>query len=187
MKDADCRWNDTTILCHTGTDMRPGDTLTIAGQQWAFIHHKGGFSGRAAVFKPHREHDKGVQKTHTPNTAQELLARQTKRHQWASALQEFHDAFQAAWDAPDLFDASPEELAAATAAINNAQDCGTALKPHLRTIWRDHPDLEQQHRLRVDHQLKSIAYMAEDLRQFQQNDLGTPCPAAVHALLDEEL
>lgn len=188
VKDADCRWNDTTILCHTGTDLRSGDTLTIAGQEWAFIHHKGGFSGVAAVFKPHREKEPSRgQRLQTPNTAQELLSRQTKRHQWASALQEFHDAFQAAWEVPDFFDAPPQELAAATAVINNAQDCGAALKPHLRTIWRDHEDLEQLHRLRVEHQLKSIAYMAEDLRQFQQNDLGTPCPAAVHALLDEEL
>ena len=30
VKDADCRWNDTTILCHTGTDLTPGDTITIA-------------------------------------------------------------------------------------------------------------------------------------------------------------
>ena len=53
-KDSDCRWNNATILCHTGTDLRPGDTLTYARQKWAFIHHKGGFSGMAAVFKPHR-------------------------------------------------------------------------------------------------------------------------------------
>ena len=185
--DGDCRWNDTTILCHTGTDMRPGDTLTIAGQQWAFIHHKGGFSGVAAVFKPHRERDKGTDFSRTPNTAQELLSRQTKRFQWASALHEFHDAFQAAWDAPDFYSCTPQQLSAAANAINNAQDCGAALKTHLQTIWREHKDLEQLHRLRVEHQLKSIAYMAEDLRQFQQNDLGTHCPAAVHALLDEEL
>ncbi|QNI54646.1 hypothetical protein SynBIOSE41_02141 [Synechococcus sp. BIOS-E4-1] len=55
VKDADCRFNDEVVLCHTGTDLRPGDTITISGAQWAFIHHKGGFSGMAAVFMPHRE------------------------------------------------------------------------------------------------------------------------------------
>ena len=51
-------------------------------------------------------------------------------------------------------------------------------------IWRDHDDLSQLHRLRVEAQLKSIAYIAEDLRQFQQNELGLPCPAAVQELLE---
>ena len=185
-KDADCRWNDSTILCHTGTDLRSGDTLTIAGQEWAFIHHRGGFSGSAAVFKPHRERSRG-EHPQTPNTAQELLSRQTKRHQWASLIQEFHDAFQVAWDAPDFYTATPQQLTEAFSAISNAQECAAGLKPHLRSIWRDHQDLEQLHRLRIEQQLKSIAYMAEDMRQFKQNDLGTPCPAAVHELLGEEL
>ena len=182
-KDADCRWNDSTILCHTGTDLRSGDTLTIAGQEWAFIHHRGGFSGSAAVFKPHRERSRG-EHPQTPNTAQELLSRQTKRHQWASLIQEFHDAFQVAWDAPDFYTATPQQLAEAFSAISNAQECAAGLKPHLRSIWRDHQDLEQLHRLRVEQQLKSIAYMAEDMRQFKQKDLGTPCPATVRDLAE---
>lgn len=182
-KDADCRWNDDCIMCHTGTDLRPGQTITIAGQPWAFIHGKGGFSGMAAVFKPHRKRDY----SRTPSSAQELLSRQTKRFQWASAIQEFHNTFQAAWDAPDFYNCTPQQLSAAATAITNAQDWGAALKTHLQTIWREHKDLEQLHRLRVEQQLRSIAFMAEDLRQFQQNDLGVPCPAAVHQLLGEEL
>ena len=186
VKDADCRWNDTTILCHTGTDLRSGDTLTINGTQWAFIHHNGGFSGSAAVFKPHREKEPSRgQRLQTPNTAQELLSRQTKRFQWASVLQEFHDAFQAAWDAPDFYNCTPHQLTAALTAINNAQECGAALKPHLRSIWRDHQDLEQLHRLRVESQLKTIAFMAQDALEFQQkNGLGIPCPVAVRELAE---
>ena len=181
-KDADCRWSDSTILCHTGTDLRTSDTLTIAGQEWAFIRPNGGHSGRAAVFKPHRRQGKGGQRTHNPNNVKDLLSHQIKRHQWASLIQEFHDAFQAAWDAPDFYTANPQQLKAAFASISNAQGCGAALKPHLRSIWRDHQDLEQLERLRVEQQLKSIAYMAEDMRQFQQNDLGTPCPADVRSI-----
>ncbi|WP_232199939.1 hypothetical protein [Synechococcus sp. CC9616] len=163
--------------------MRPGDTLTIAGQQWAFIHHNGGFSGSAAVFKPDRERDRWP-KPATPNTAQELLSRQTKRSQWAHILDQFHNAFDAAWDAPDFYTATPDELHSACVAITDAQVKAAALKPHLKTIWRDHEDLAQLHRLRVEAQIKSIAYQVEDLRQFQQNNLGTPCPAAVRAMAE---
>ena len=182
VKDADCRWNDTTILCHSGTDMRPGDTLTIASQQWAFIHHKGGFSGVAAVFKPHRERSI----SRTPNTAQELISRQTKHHQWSEVLKQFFAAFDAAWNIPDLQTASPEQLAAAFSTIDNAQTKAAALTPHLQAIWRDCPDLKQLHRLRVEENLKAIAYMAADVRNFKEQDLGNPCPAAVRSWLEEQ-
>ena len=185
VKDADCRFNDGVILCHSGTDLTPGDTITINGAQWAFIHHKGGFSGSAAVFKPHREKEltRG-QRLHTPSSAQELLSRQTKRSQWAHILDQFHDAFDEAWNIPDLYTCTPDQFQSACAAVSDAQAKAAALRPHLRTIWRDHEDLSQLHRLRVEAQLKSIAYIAEDLRQFQQNELGLPCPAAVQELLE---
>ncbi len=185
VKDADCRFNDEVVLCHTGTDLRPGDTITISGAQWAFIHHNGGFSGSAAVFKPHREKElpRG-QRLQTPNTAQQLLSMQTRRHQWASAIEEFHTAFQLAWDIPDLYEASPEQLQSASAAVSDAQSCAAALRPHLPHIWRDHKDLEQLHRQRVESNLKTLSYIAEDLRQFQQNELGTPCPAAVRSMAE---
>ncbi len=167
-KDADCRWNNTTILCHTCTDLRDGDTITIAGQPWAFIHHKGGFSGMAAVFKPHRERSRG-EHLQTPNSPQELLSRQTKRHQWSEVLNQFSDAFDTAWKTPDHYTASPDQLQSAYAAISDAQNKAAALKLHLRSVWRDHEDLEQLHRLRVEHQLKSIAYMAEDTPPMRRN------------------
>ena len=185
VKDADCRFNDEVVLCHTGTDLRPGDTITISGAQWAFIHHNGGFSGSAAVFKPHREIDSPRgQRPQTPNTAQELLSRQTKRSQWAHILDQFHDAYDEAWNIPDLYTCTPNQFQSACAAVSDAQAKAAALRPHLRTIWRDHDDLSQLHRLRVEAQLKSIAYIAEDLRQFEQNELGLPCPAAVQELLE---
>ena len=185
VKDADCRFNDDVVLCHTGTDLRPGDTITISGAQWAFIHHNGGFSGSAAVFKPHREKEPSRgQRLQTPNTAQELLSRQTKRSQWAHILDQFHDAFDEAWNIPDLFTCSPNQFQSACAVVSDAQAKAAAIRPHLRTIWRDHHDLEQLHRLRVEAQLKSIAYIAEDLRQFQQNETGLPCPVAVRVLTE---
>ena len=171
------------ILCHSGADLRPGQTITIAGQTWAFTHHNGGFSGSAAVFKPDRERSK-CEWLRTSNSPPELITRQTEHHRWRVCLKQLFDAHDAAWNVPDFYSSSPEQLAQSFAVINDAQAKAAALAPHLQTIWRDCPDLKQLHKLRVESQLKSIAYMAEDLRQFQQNDLGTPCPAAVRAMAE---
>ena len=84
--------------------------------------------------------------------------------------------FQAAWD----------QLKDAFAAIDDAQTKAAALAPHLQTIWREHPDLKQLHRLRVEDNLKAIAYMADDVRRFKEQDLGTPRPVAVRAWLEDE-
>ena len=137
VKDADCRFNDEVVLCHTGTDLRPGNTITINGAQWAFIHHRGGFSGSAAVFRPHRELERPSTTTRTPNTAQELLSRLTKRSQWAHILNQFHDAYDEAWNIPDLYSCTPNQFQSACAALSDAQAKAAALRPHLRTIWRD--------------------------------------------------
>ena len=187
-KDTDCRWNDATILCHTGTDLRPGDTLTIAGQKWAFIHHKGGFSGIAAVFKPHRDRNREEWKWDlrrpTPNSPEQLLAIQQKRSQWSDVLDQFFAAFDAAWNVPDFYSATPDQLTAAFAAIDDAQNKAAALAPHLSAIWHEYPDLKELHRLRVESNLKAVAHIAEDARQFKQNDLGNPCPVAVRAMAE---
>ena len=185
-----CRWNDEVILCHPGTsfsppaDIRPGDTININGAEWAFIHGNGGFSGSAAVFKPHRELSRG-DRLHTPNSPQELLSRQTKRHQWSEIINQFHDAFDLAWNVPDFYTATPEQLQSAFAAITDAQHKAAALAPHLQSIWREHQDLKQLHKLRIDQAIKSIAYIAEDARQFQELDLGIPCPADVRAIAED--
>ena len=150
VKDTDCRFNDEVVLCHSGTDLRPGEQITINGAQWAFIHHNGGFSGMAAVFKPHRELQKGVHKQHTPSSAQELLSRQTKRSQWAFILDQFNDAYGQAWNIPDLYSCSPEQLRSACVVVSDAEAKAAAIRPHLKTIWRDHEDLAQLHRLRVE-------------------------------------
>ena len=183
VKDADCRWNDTTILCHAGTDMRPGDTITIAGKEWAFRDHESGFSGMAARFKPHRERDIN----RTPTTTQELLSRQSKSHQWADVLSQFFAAADAVWNIPDFHTASPQQLTTAFTTIDEAQLKAAALAPHLQSIWRDCPNLKQQHRLRVEQCLKDIAHTAEDARRFKDLDLNITCPAAVQELIREAL
>jgi len=58
-KDADCSWTSEVILCHQGSkqtgisNLRLGDTITIKGREWALVGLNKGYSGRAAVLKPH--------------------------------------------------------------------------------------------------------------------------------------
>ena len=170
VKDADCRWNDTTILCHTGTDMRPGDTLTIAGQQWAFIRHDGGFSGSAAVFKPHIP--RPASSPSAPIRRPEPFVDGLSRAQWDYVFNQFHKAFDTAWRLPDLYTCTPSELKDCIAVINEAQQMATAIRQWLSQVWRVFPDLDQCHRQRIDAELRHIAFIAEDLRSFQQNELG---------------
>lgn len=53
-KDGDCRFNDEVILCHSGSDLRPGAVVTLDGADWYLSRHGGGYDGQAAVFKPHK-------------------------------------------------------------------------------------------------------------------------------------
>lgn len=60
-KDADCAWTKDLILCHqsdsnqTIASLRIGDVINADGQKWALVKVNAGFSGKAAVFRPHRE------------------------------------------------------------------------------------------------------------------------------------
>ena len=182
-KDADCRWNDAVILCHSGADLRPGQTMTITGQKWVFIHDNGGFSGSAAIFKPDRERSK-CEWLRTSNSPPELITRQTEHHRWRVCLKQLFDAYDAAWNVPDFYSSSPEQLAQSFAVINDAQAKAAALAPHLRTIWRDCPDLKQLYKLRVEACLKLLRVMDRDAWDFQHNELGIPCPVAVQSIAD---
>ena len=181
-RDGDCRWNAGAIWCHQGShngpdpELRIGDVIDIDGKPWALVSLDAGFAGSAALFRPHRERSDAPRR-HIPRTPTELLSQQTKRHQWASVLDQFHNAFQRAWDVPDFYTASPDELSAAFAVIDDAQAKAAAIRPHLDTIWREHKDLEQLHRLRTETELKVIDHAADDARDFQRNELGVPTAA----------
>ena len=175
-KDDDCRWNDEVILCHTGTDLNPGDTITVAGKEWAFIHHKGGFSGSAAVFKPHIPRPASFPSAPTRPVSASVDG--LSRAQWDYVLNQFHQAFDDAWRSPDLYSCTPSELKNCIAVINDAQQKATAIRQWLSQVWRAFPDLDQTHRQRVDAELRHIAFIAEDLRSFLQNELGNQEDAA---------
>lgn len=174
-KDRDCRFNDEVVLCHSGSQLKPGDCLEIEGKDWALIRTDGGHSGQAAVFKPHRER-------HKPRPTQSTSASFSSKAQWTDLIQQFYAAFDAAWNVPDFYFSEPQELKDSFAAIEKAHQYSASLAPFLNTIWRDHPDLKQLHQLRIEEAKKIIASMDADARNFQTYELGSPCPAAVHSL-----
>lgn len=65
-KDADCSWTTDLILCHqsdssqSAASMRIGDTVKVDNRDWALIRLNAGFSGKAAVFRPHQSGEKSV-------------------------------------------------------------------------------------------------------------------------------
>ena len=175
-KDDDCRWNDEVILCHTGTDLKPGATVTVGDKEWAFIHHKGGFSGMAAVFHPHRPLERAATK---PRRIIRTKRDQINEAQWAEVLRQFHAAADETWNTPEFCSCNPEQLEKVAAVINNAQRKATLLARDIRQVWRDFPALEQQHRLQTESELRDIAQLSEQLRQFKLQELGLPRLAAV--------
>lgn len=167
-KDGDCRSTPDLILCHTGTDLRPGETITIDGQLWAFIRGNGGFSGMAAVFRPHSDRAPLDQRSTAKHDAQTKA-----RHAVAAySIERFYEAFQAAWDLPDFHTLTPDQLCQGAATLARAQEVGTALAKNLQCLWREAPELKELHRERVNGYLKSLAYQVEDFRHFKQHYLG---------------
>ena len=188
-KDADCRWNDTTILCHTGTDLKPGDTLTSLAPNG----HSSITKVDSAAWQPSSSHivnatvrSGNATYSDPPQTVPHNCWHQQKRTQWSDVLDQFFAAFDAAWEVPDFCSCTPDQPHA-FAAIDDAQTKAAALAPHPQTIWREHPDLKQLHRLRVEDNLKAIAYMADDVRRFKEQDLGTLAPRLFVPVEDEEL
>lgn len=167
-KDADCRFTSDLILCHTGTDLKPGECITIDSAPWAFIRHNGGFSGQAAVFRPHRDNNRA------PGHGSSRPDAQAKARQAIAAfsITRFYEAFQAAWDIPDLHSLTADELIAATATITRAQEIGADLSKNLQRLWREAPELKDLHRERVNAYLKNLAYQASDLSHFRSHYLG---------------
>ena len=175
-KDADCRWADDVILCHSGTDLRPGQTIDANGREWAFIRHDGGYDGGAAVFKPHRPRSQCKASQHRPSV-QDLSNRDAQRVLWSQVIEGFYVAFIAAWNVHDFHWLRPSELKAAFATIERAHEKGAVLSRSLQTIWRDHPDLKELHKLRVEQYIKHLSHQQDDAEHFKLHYLGEPSAA----------
>jgi len=167
VKDADCRWSDEIILCHTGTDLRPGSTIAIDGRQWALIRHNGGFSGQAAVFRPHRA-DRSIS---TGNTSLDL-DRKARRAVASFSVQRFLDRFQSCWNLPDFHSLPPDDLRQAFALIDTTYADGLALSRSLAPIWREQPDFAALNRWRIESCIKSLKHQHQDALDFRRIYLG---------------
>jgi hypothetical protein len=165
-KDADCRFTTDLILCHTGTDLRPGECITIDGQQWAFIRHNGGFSGQAAVFRPHRE---GFKPSGNRNADLDAKARRSIA---SFSLTRFLDRFKQCWDTPDFHTLNAEEFNAAKQLIDDTAAEAVTLSRTLPVLWRQHPELADLYRWRVESCFKNIKAQRDDAQHFASYYLG---------------
>ena len=165
-KDGDCRFTSDLILCHSGTDLRPSDTLTIDGQQWYLSRLNAGYDGAAAVFKPHRSTFKPTGNRHVD------ADRLAKRSVATFSIQRFLDHFQLAWDLDDFHALPPADLQGAFDLIDTTAAEGIALSRSLAPVWRDHSDLADLYRWRVESCVKSLQAQAKDAHSFRRYYLG---------------
>ena len=164
--DGDCRFTSDLILCHTGTDLRPGECITIDGQQWAFIRHNGGFSGQAAVFRPHRE---GFKPTGSYSVDLEAQAR---RSVVSFSITRFLDHSNQCISVPDFHGISAAEFKQAKQLIDDTTAEGLSLARSLQATWRQHPDLADAYRWRVESCIKSLKAQRDDAHHFASYYLG---------------
>ena len=166
-KDADCRFTTDVILCHTGSDDRPGTVITIDGQPWYLSRVNGGFDGAAAVFKPHKE----GQRQQNEQRPYDLEAK-AKRSTISFQITAFLDHFQQVWDTPDLHSLAPSELQEAFLRIERTAAEGLALARALAPVWRKYPDLADAYRWRVESCNKNLRYQQQDAAHFRTHYLG---------------
>ncbi len=170
VKDSDCAWTEDVAFCHSGSDLSIGQTIDVDGQPWALVKLNAGFSGHAAVFKPHEErHGSSL-----PNgvNREQILTRQAKRSISALALERFFNAFDAAWNVKDFHGLTSNELADAIAVIGKAHHNSIEMSATAQTIWRDHHDLRDLYRDRFDACALNLQHQVNDLNHFRSFYLG---------------
>ena len=181
VKDADCRWSDDVIFCHSGSShgpdqtLRVGDTVIIDSKQWALIKRNGGFDGGAFVFKPHQERPDSVS---TGINRQDILTKQAKRSIASVSLERFFNAYRRAWDVKDFHILNAHQLSEAIQAIEGAARIGRELSLSVNQIWQQHHDLRDLHKGAFEACLSSINAQVADLAHFRTHYLGE-CPAEV--------
>ena len=169
-KDADCAWTDDVAFCHSGSDLRIGQTVDIDGQPWILVKLNGGFSGAAAVFKPHQENER------YPGNAGanrlQILDTQARRAVASVSIERFFTAFDRAWNVSDFHSLNAHQLREATTAITSAEQIGLELNRSIATVWREHHDLRDLCRDRFDACLQNLKHQVNDLRHFRLHYLG---------------
>ena len=170
VKDSDCAWADDVIFCHSGSDLSIGQTIDVDGQPWALVKLNAGFSGQAAVFKPHEER----QGSHVAAgvNREQILTRQAKRSISALALERFFAAFDQAWAVADFHSLTHKELTDGIAAITKAHRISIEMGSTAQSIWREHKDLSDLYRDRFEACVLSLKHQINDLNHFRSFYLG---------------
>lgn len=174
-KDGDCRWNDSVILCHQGSSngppqhLRPGDVLSVNGADWALIRRNAGYSGQAALFRPHRAKDHQPAPTPAATAPQHQEARETVA---TAAIKQFLDHYRRCWNIPDFHSLPHDHLQEAFRLIYQTEAEGLALARTLQQVWREQPAVRDHYRHRFEHAIKSIRYQRSDVDHFRVHYLG---------------
>lgn len=175
--DHDCRWSDDLILCHSGSNLPIGRTLTIAGQEWALVATDAGHSGCAAKFKPHtpREHAGPLQRR--KKTVQALSSAMQALQLYHQLRPCVHAALRVLEPEQGTLAEFQQDLIYVEATFKRVQELHRKLLqnrrqvPHLRKI------------LPISgHWIKALGYQLDDLKRFDACHLGTPSPEAIRAL-----
>lgn len=165
-KDGDCAWSSDVIFCHSGSDLSISQTITIDGKPWALVKLNAGFSGQAAVFRPHRE---GFKPSGNRNADLDAKARRSIA---SFSITRFLDRFKQCWDIPDFHTLNAEEFNAAKQLIDDTAAEAVTLSRTLPALWRQHPDMADLYRWRVESCFKNIKAQREDAHHFASHYIG---------------
>ena len=166
-KDADCRFTTDVILCHAGSDDRPGTVITIDSQPWYLSRVNGGFDGAAAVYKPHKEG-----KREPSGHPRQDINLQTKAALARFTVEHFLDAFQRCWDIPDFHSLPPADLRNAFTLIDQTLAAGINLTRSLAPLYRQDAHLRGNYRWRIEAAIKSLRHQQRDAADFRRTYLG---------------
>ena len=178
--DADCRFTNELVLCHSGAEahnLRPGDTIEADGCTWYLSRTEGGHSGRAHIYRVHRER-------HLPSRAE----RKRERHRSSAVTQALPQLFaacrqqvQTCYGMPVLISLTPSEIQAELTHVKATAANLDALSSALRKARHEAPEHARWLQA-VEIWRKGVAYQLADLEGFVRSMLGTPTAAQIKAL-----
>jgi hypothetical protein len=163
-KDADCRWSDDWIACHSGGaghSLKLGETITLNGQRWFLAATDAGHSGRSHIYRP----DRLLPGRHCPRQQrrEDVLHAVTVRRRIECLRPRVHAALRLrAWDL-----CTPAELRFVHETLASAEE---AMR-HLQRAKRTDPNLARLSN-GLCRWIKQLGYQAADLQQFERSQLG---------------
>jgi hypothetical protein len=175
VKDADCAWNDDSILCHQGSEprptdkLRPGQTIEINGQLWALIRSNAGYSGCADLLKPHSDR-KPVLLSKIEQVAYDSTLNKATAH-LASQRQIFLALVSKVRGHIDPYWLTLEELESQQIEQERAWLVGSAYTKEANIIGRHRVNHREDLRI-VARLLKEVNYQRKDTRAFRSHYLG---------------